>query len=314
MATGKTLTPICLSEMVFNEALTRAWPGEVIPEHCRKGDAQSNGEVERTIQTLTSQVRAMKIALSENIGAEIPDDAPVVSWMIEYATLLLRRHLVGTDGRTAYERWKGRGDRRRLREFGETVLYKPLKDSADIPRPLEERFKEGTVWGISEISGETLVGVGEEILRANEARRMEEGLQWNKDAILNLKATAVQPNEGSEITRIRTRTRLLAAEVVHREPEQREGAHDGRQIYLKKGDFEGPEGAGYTDGCPRCRSMRFGMTLVGAHSAACRQKMTERLRKSTVGQGRVAAAEERMAVPRAAPEIGHSMKKKPCQH
>ena len=65
--------------VVFNEALTRAWPGEVIPEHSRKGDSQSNGEVERTIQTLTSQVRAMKIAHSENIGADILDDAPVVS-------------------------------------------------------------------------------------------------------------------------------------------------------------------------------------------------------------------------------------------
>jgi hypothetical protein len=113
------------SLVVFNEALARAWPGEVIPEHSRKGDSQSNGEVERSIQTLTSQVRAMKIALSENIGADILDDAPVVSWMSEYAAFLLRRHLVGPDGRTAYERCKGRGDRNRLIEFGEVVLYKP---------------------------------------------------------------------------------------------------------------------------------------------------------------------------------------------
>jgi hypothetical protein len=74
---------------------------------------------------------------------------------------------------------------------------------------------------------------------------MEEGRQWNKDAILNLKATAVQPNEGSEDMRIRTRPRLLAPEVVQREPEPREaepreGAHDGRQIYLKKGISRAP--------------------------------------------------------------------------
>ena len=67
---------------------------------------------------------------------------------------------------------------------------------------------------------------------------MEEALQWNKDAILNLNATAVQPNMDSEDMRIRTRPRQLAAEVVHRELVPREGGqggHDGRQIYLTKG-------------------------------------------------------------------------------
>ena len=98
----------------FVDSITRGWGGEVIPERSRKGDSQSNGAIERAIQTLTSQIRAMKLGLETNIGATIEDKAPVISWLIEYAAFLLRRYLVGSDGRTAYERWKGRRDRRRL--------------------------------------------------------------------------------------------------------------------------------------------------------------------------------------------------------
>ena len=111
------------------DTITRAWNGEVIPEKSKRGDSQGNGEIERAIQTLCSQVRSMKIALDTRLGVQLATSTPILSWMIEYAALVIRRHLVGSDGRTAYERLKGRGDRRRVLEFDEHVLYKPLKGS-----------------------------------------------------------------------------------------------------------------------------------------------------------------------------------------
>ena len=128
----------------------------------------------------------MKLGLEARVGAEIPDDPPVISWMIEYASVLLRRNLVGPDGRTEYERLKGRGDRRRLIEFGESVLYRPLKASNHQPRPLDARFEEGVYRGIHEISGEVLVGVGEHVLRGVEARRLAGNLRWDKDRMLQV--------------------------------------------------------------------------------------------------------------------------------
>ena len=47
--------------VTFTESLIRAWNGEVVPELSRKGESQSNGEVERAIQTLSGQVRTMKL-------------------------------------------------------------------------------------------------------------------------------------------------------------------------------------------------------------------------------------------------------------
>ena len=80
---------------------------------------------------------------------------------------------------------------------------------------------------------------------------------------------------------MRIKTHVRDPEVVPApvaEPLPRAGAPGAHQLYLKKGDFEGPNGAGFTDGCQRCRSMRFGLTATGAHSDECRAKMMEHLK------------------------------------
>ena len=189
------------------DTLTRSWSGEVVPERSRKGESQSNGEIERSIQTLSGQVRTMKLALEARLGTEIADDAPIISWLIEYSSVLLRRHLIGADGRTASERRKGRGDRRRLTEFGEHILYRPLKHSSRQPRPLDPRFEKGTFLGIHDISGEILVGVGENVVRGAEARRVAENIRWSNDKALELRATAIQRNPGQDDLRIGTHVR-----------------------------------------------------------------------------------------------------------
>lgn len=133
----------------FTDTLTRAWTGEVVPERSRKWEAQSNGEAGRAIQTLSAQTSTMKLALEARVGAEVADDAPIISWLIEYAAVLLRRNLFGVDGRTAYERPKGRGDRRWLIEFGESVLYRQLKGSSHQPRPPRRQIRRRHLLGHS---------------------------------------------------------------------------------------------------------------------------------------------------------------------
>ena len=44
-------------------------------------------------------------------------------WRVEYAGCLLTRLAVGEDGKTAYERLKGKRWREEMAEFGEKVLY-----------------------------------------------------------------------------------------------------------------------------------------------------------------------------------------------
>ena len=97
--------------VTFLDSVTRSWSGLVVPERSKRGDPQSNCEIERAVQALCAQVRAMEIALDSRLETRLQHSGPILSWMVEYAAVIVRRHLVGTDSRTAYERLKGRGDR-----------------------------------------------------------------------------------------------------------------------------------------------------------------------------------------------------------
>ena len=76
--------------------------GRFVLEHSPVGARESNGIVERQIQSVGGQVRAMKSALEARWGVDIPPLHPVVTWMVEYASYLLNRLEVGKDGKTAY--------------------------------------------------------------------------------------------------------------------------------------------------------------------------------------------------------------------
>ena len=49
-------------------------------------------------------------------------------WMVEYAGALATRFSVGEDGKTAYERMKGRRFKEELVEWGEVVMYEVVKE------------------------------------------------------------------------------------------------------------------------------------------------------------------------------------------
>ena len=71
----------------------------------------SNGKVERAAQTVEGHIRVMKSAFEGRLKREVDAERRVVTFMAEYAAYLINRLEVGKDGRTAYER--SRGKRRR---------------------------------------------------------------------------------------------------------------------------------------------------------------------------------------------------------
>ena len=98
--------------------------GRAIPEASPTGSSGSNGVIERTVQAIEDQVRTMKLALESRIGVEIPSDHDVVPWMVEYAATIVNKGQVGADGKTAYERLKGKPAHLSGLEFGEKILWK----------------------------------------------------------------------------------------------------------------------------------------------------------------------------------------------
>ena len=80
----------------------------VAVEHSPVHSSKSNGVVERGVQAVQGMVRTLRSALEDRWGVTWEVDHAVWSWLIEYAARLVTRGEVGHDGKTAYERLKGK--------------------------------------------------------------------------------------------------------------------------------------------------------------------------------------------------------------
>jgi hypothetical protein len=98
--------------------------GRWIVENSPVGSSASNGVVERAIRSVQQQARVMKDALEHKAKVIVGARHPLMPWIVEYAGHLLNRFEVSQDGKTAYERLKGKSARTLGIEFGESVLWK----------------------------------------------------------------------------------------------------------------------------------------------------------------------------------------------
>ena len=69
----------------------------------------------------------IKQRLSMRLGRKIDTREFIIYFVPAYAAYLLNRYFVGKDGKTPYERIKGKGARPTGLEFGEKLLYKKKK-------------------------------------------------------------------------------------------------------------------------------------------------------------------------------------------
>ena len=95
-----------------------------VPEHSPVRSSGSNGIIERGIKEVEARVSCMKSALDERIGSDLSAKSNVLPWMVEYASVLINRYLVGRDGKTAYERSKGKSSKMLGFEFAEMVHFR----------------------------------------------------------------------------------------------------------------------------------------------------------------------------------------------
>ena len=72
------------------------------------GSSASNGVVERAAQGVEGLIRTLKVACEERWGVTLGPEEKTVAFIAEYAAYLLNRLEVGKDGKTAYERCKGK--------------------------------------------------------------------------------------------------------------------------------------------------------------------------------------------------------------
>ena len=72
-----------------------------------KGKSQSNGVVEEAGKTVREFARFFKDQLEDKTGVKIEIGAVIVQWFIRWSAMCISRFMIGKDGKTAFERWRG---------------------------------------------------------------------------------------------------------------------------------------------------------------------------------------------------------------
>ena len=81
---------------------------ETISENSPAYSHQSNGVVERGVQSVEGMIRTLRSALEARMEDTLVISDAIWPWLVEYASYLLNRGEVGHDGKAAYERLKGK--------------------------------------------------------------------------------------------------------------------------------------------------------------------------------------------------------------
>ena len=130
------------------------------------GDSQSNGRVENAIEKVRNMVKTILSSLESRWEVRVARDHPVYPWMFEWAADLMTRYAhVGDLGKTAVQLIRGSKSSRNIAEFGEKILYKPLKPSGHLRGNMEDTFLDGIFLGMRLRSDEILIGTARGVVK-----------------------------------------------------------------------------------------------------------------------------------------------------
>ena len=115
-------------------------------------------------------IRSIRSALEERISEKLNIGDAIWPWLIEYSGYLLNRMEVGKDGKTSYERNKGKKAKVAGVEFRETVLWKrrPVGNALE---KLAILWEDGVFLGVKGTARELVVGAGDGVYRTRTVQR-----------------------------------------------------------------------------------------------------------------------------------------------
>ena len=260
----------------------------IIVEHSKAKDSQSNGRAERGVQTVEGITRTLKLALERRLGVGIPCSHPIMSWLIPHGAETVNKCQVGQDGRTAWERVRGKKYRGEVLEFGRRVHHRfPGKPAGGV---MDRRWGYGIWLGKRACSDEHIIAHEDgTIVRTSSVAVLPLSESWKSEIVMNLNATPwnltgkemietenhAEPRGGPSTSRSST-TMEEQKNVGVPQPEAIPGAPRGVHIkhsYLEK--------FGYTPGCIKCGDIQVGRMSDSkrGHSIDCRNRLRECMRK-----------------------------------
>ena len=272
---------------------------EVVPETSAVGGHESNGTVERAIRAIGNTVRTLKIATEQSCNVELDSTCPALQWLVQHAgAILSSRFEVGADGRTPYQRLKGKECKAKIPSFGEQVFYGPLRPSGARLK-LDAKYREGTFLGIKEGTNEYYVGAEAGVARSADIRRKPPSQRWSGAELLAVKGTPNFPNpneEGAEVPMNPGGVPVVMESPVGVIPTMPTAPFAPtvarKRVYITRQDIRT---FGWTRGCPRCAADMSNRPSTMAHSEECRLRVEAALTK-TEGRKKLRVADERRGV------------------
>ena len=258
------------------------------------GSSGSNGIAERGVQSVEGVIRTLRSACEERLGVNLEPEEKLLIFMTEYAAYLINRMEVGKDGKTAYERCRGKRATVLAVEFGEKLLWR-VRQKSKLEK-LNARWDYGVFVGVRAVSGEIWVATKDGLQAVRSVRRLPAEERWgasNKDLVRHVpwNKSGDDPEADGELPEppVGSPAHAPGSFCAPSSMDQprvvvintREVAP--REFYIKKRDVELH---GHTKGCPGCRTLFQGGTRQ-AHSAECR----ERFRNLMKDEDRVARME-----------------------
>jgi hypothetical protein len=254
-----------------------------IVENSPVGDSRANGAAERAVQAIGEQVRVLRCGLEQRLGVKLSGKHPVMAWLVEHGADLLSRYVVGEDGRTGYERLKGKKCTTEAVEFGEKVHYKLNMKAKSKDDKMEAKWDEGFYLGRWWRTGEAIVGTPGGIRRAGTIRRVGGHRRWDRAGLEGVRGVPWQwdPEQGEVHAELKVRW-LKEEEVA--DGRINVGMESKRlyRLRLKKEDFMN---LGFTEGCRGCQALITG-TAARGHSEACRDRIDKALEATDEGRKR----------------------------
>ena len=298
---------------LVNEVIKLRGTAKTMKEESPVGSSASNGVIERGVQTVEGQIRVIKNALEERLKIKIPGTHCILSWMVEFSGVLVNRYEVGKDGRTPYERSRGKKSKLLGLEFGEKLNFRRTRAPGRMAK-LECLWEDGIFLGYRSGSGETIVGTSKGVFRTRTVQRKPWEQRWgseNLDMVVGTpwKTSGEQDKESDEgiMPEIVVRMEVPDAEKIDR-PVARPVEFVPRRVYLRSKEFDEH---GFTPGCSGCTSMMKGEKKSIHHSEECRARMSEAMAKTEVGKKRLEEAEKRGD--RYFEEVGENIAKQEAQ-
>ena len=273
--------------------------------------------MENAIKKVRNTVKTILSSLESRWGVRVAREHPVYPWVLDGAADLMTRYAhVGDLGKTAVQLIRVSKSSRNIAQFGEKILYKPLKLSGHHRGNMEDTFLDGIFLGMRLRSDEILVGTTRGVSKTRTQRKRVEEEQWDNEFARSIKSEPRRPVPGVNSNHVHAAISDRAG--VHLEEDQAD-ARLGQQdqgidppgarevsmppdrlvtqvrsdtlmrVYVTRGlgMKYGP-----TPGCPGCATV--GSHHQASHSDTCTDRMRAELEKSEGGREYLAREQARV--------------------